>query len=132
MRDAGGTNRFGPVQHYERRSKPPSVQFLLAALLLLMLLAAYIAGMNALLDVSRIETDGDAADRDAVYAVVHLLLLVIAALVGFALGKWLNGLGLAYATLFVVALATLMVATQLSTYELACRGHNDLIRHWQC
>jgi hypothetical protein len=26
----------------------------------------------------------------------------------------------------------MMVGAQLTTYELACRGHNDILRHWQC
>ena len=69
---------------------------------------------------------------DNVYAALHIGLLAVAAVIGFVLGKWLNGLGLAYATLFVLVLSVIMVGAQLTTYELACRGHNDLIRHWQC
>ena len=123
--------RFRGVQ-YGRHSKPHSLQVLLTVLLLVVLVAGYVAAMNALLEVSRIETDSDAADRDTIYAIVHLGLLAAAAIIGFLTGKWLNGLGFAYATLFVFALAVLMVVAQISTYELACQGQNDIIRHWQC
>ena len=98
----------------------------------MVLATAYVAAMNALLEVSRIESTADAADRDNVYAALHVGLLAAAAVVGFVVGKWLNGLGLAYATLFVLALSVMMVGAQLTTYELACRGHNDIMRHWQC
>ena len=98
----------------------------------MILATAYVAAMNALLEVSRIESTADAADRDNVYAALHVGLLAAAAVVGFLVGKWLNGLGLAYATLFVLALSVMMVGAQLTTYELACHGHNDIMRHWQC
>ena len=120
------------MQQFERRSKPHSVQFLVSVLLLIVFAAVYVAAMNALLEVSRIESTAEAADRDNVYAALHVGLLALAAVIGFVLGKWLNGLGLAYATLFVLVLSVIMVGAQLTTYELACRGHNDLIRHWQC
>jgi len=25
-----------------------------------------------------------------------------------------------------------MLGAQMASYELACEGHNDLVRHWQC
>ena len=120
------------MQPYAERSKPHAVQFLFSVVILLMLGAAYLGAMHILLDVSRIESDGDANDRDTAYAILHVGLLAGAAMIGFGLGKWLNGLGIAYATLFVLVLAVLMVTAQLATYELACHGHNDLIRHWTC
>jgi hypothetical protein len=120
------------VQQFERHSKRHSIQILVTVLLLMILATAYVAAMNALLEVSRIESTADAADRDNVYAALHVGLLAAAAVVGFVVGKWLNGLGLAYATLFVLALSVMMVGAQLTTYELACRGHNDILRHWQC
>lgn len=120
------------VQQFERRSKPHAVQLLVTALLLIVLGAAYVAAMRALLGISRIEAPEDAVQRDQVYAAVHIAFLALSAMTGFFAGKWLNGLGLAYATLFFLVLLVFMVGVQLTTYELACRGHNDLVRHWQC
>jgi hypothetical protein len=58
--------------------------------------------------------------------------LLGAAVLGFVAGKWFNGLGIAFATLFVLVLGICMVTVQMASYELACHGHNDLVRHWQC
>lgn len=120
------------MEHPFRHSKPHALQVLLSALLLLLFIGAYIAAMRAVIDVSRIDEDQDAGRRDLVYVYVHLSVLVMGAATGFALGKWLNGLGIAYATLFLIVLAVGMLGVQMATYELACRGHNDLVRHWQC
>jgi len=70
--------------------------------------------------------------RDSLYFGIHAFFLFIAAATGFSLGKWVNGLGVAFAVLLVVSTATAMAGTQVATYELACRGHNDLVRHWEC
>lgn len=93
---------------------------------------AYVAAMHAIIDVSRVQTDADAEARDTTYAVLHVSALAGSAVIGFCVGKWLNGLGFAYATLFVMVIAVFMVLAQVSSYELACQGHNDLIRHWTC
>jgi hypothetical protein len=102
----------------------------LTLLLLVMLVVAYVGVMNALLDLSRPAHDVDR--RDTAYAYVHLVMLLGAAIIGFLAGKWFNGLGLAFATLFALVLLISMLAVQLTTYELACHGHNDIVRHWQC
>lgn len=101
-------------------------------MLLIALIIAYAGIMNAVLDVSKVGSDNDANQRDAAYAYLHVVFLAGAAVIGFLAGKWLNGLGVAFATLFVIVLVIGMLAIQLSSYELACRGHNDLVRHWQC
>lgn len=99
---------------------------------LLVLFAAYFAIMRAVVGVSDIESKADANYRDTVYLIVHLGLLSVAAVLGFVAGKWLSGLGVAYAMLFVIVLALGMVFAQAGSYELACRGRNDVIRHWSC
>lgn len=78
------------------------------------------------------ETPGDMEARDNLYFAIHGFFLFVAAAGGFSLGKWINGLGLAFAVLLLALTSTLMVAVQVGSYELACRGHNDLVRHWQC
>ncbi len=88
--------------------------------------------MRPSVDVSRLHEKSDANRRDAVYLAIHGTLLLVAATGGFALGRWLSGLGLAYAMLFVAVLLVVMIAAQAGSYELACNGHNDLIRHWTC
>lgn len=96
------------------------------------LFAAYVLAMHALVDFSTVESKQDASERDLVYAYVHVALFAGAAALGFLAGKWLSGLGFAFATLFVVAAVLGVTAVQMGSYELACRGHNDLVRHWQC
>ena len=88
--------------------------------------------MRALVDVSVVSSGADADRRDVVYTYVHLGLLVLVSVVGFVVGKWLNGLGLAYALLFVIVLTVGMLGVQFGSYELACHGHNGLVRNWQC
>lgn len=103
-----------------------------AALSLAFFAAAYLALMRATLDYSRLEGGRTASDRDEVYFVLHMGLLAGALVAGFIVGKWLNGLGAAYATLFGAFLAAFMVLAQIGSYELACEGHNGLIRYWVC
>ncbi|MCC7364966.1 MAG: hypothetical protein IT303_11400 [Dehalococcoidia bacterium] len=99
---------------------------------IVLLTALYVLLMSFTVDLSRVDADTSASDRDAVYFALHLGLVVAAAGIGFAMGKWLNGLGFAYAVLFVTVLIVLMLAIQLGSFSLACEGHNDIIRHWQC
>jgi len=120
------------MQRDERGPRPAPLQVGLTILALVFFMAAYIVAMNALLEVSRVTEDADRDRRDAIYLAVHGGFLCLAAIYGFTLGKWLSGLGLAFALLFIVSLAVLMLSTQLVSYELACRGHNDLVRHWTC
>jgi hypothetical protein len=120
------------VQRLPRPSKPTGLVVLLTLTLLVLLVASYIGVMHALVEMSRVESDSEAARRDAAYAYLHLVLLAGAAIIGFVAGKWFNGLGVAFATLFVIVMIVAMVVTQMATFELACHGHNDLVRHWQC
>ena len=120
------------MQRLPGPAKSNGLIILLTVALLLLLIVAYIGVMHAVLEVSRRESDADASRRDAAYAYLHLVMLVGAAVLGFLAGKWFNGLGLAFAMLFVIVMVVAMLATQMATFELACHGHNDLVRHWQC
>jgi hypothetical protein len=100
---------------------------------LFLFVGAYIAAMRLTLDYSKPDTGHSPDYRDTVYFWVHIGFFVAAAVGGFALGKWLNGLGVAYALLFVVVIAFAMAGLAIGSFSLACDGgHNDLIRHWTC
>jgi hypothetical protein len=120
------------VQDPFRRSRPTVVIWLLALLLLMLLAAAYVGVMHALVDLSRPDSGISVDRRDLAYLYVHVVLLVGAAIIGFLAGKWFNGLGVAFATLFVIVTVVIMLGVQMGSYQLACEGHNDLVRHWQC
>lgn len=132
MWQTGPSPRFADVQRDGSQPRPTGLILLLTVALLVLLLAAYIGVMHALVEMSRVETDDDAAQRDAAYAYLHLVLVAGAAIIGFVAGKWFNGLGIAFATLFVVVMVVGTLATQMVTFEMACHGHNDVVRHWQC
>lgn len=115
-----------------RRSKPVWVQAGLTVCLLVLLFAAYIAAMHATLSLSK-KAGAHAMDqRDLWYLVIHGSVLGAGTILGFLAGKWYSGLGIAFAVLFLAALAAGMVGIQLGTFEAACHGHNDIIRHWTC
>lgn len=120
------------MQDSERQGGKSFIALILTLALLAMLLAAYIGVMHAVVDVSRVTSDHEANDRDLAYVYLHLAILAGAGIIGFFAGKWVNGLGIAFATLFVIVMSIGMLTVQLSSYELACHGHNDLVRHWQC
>ncbi|WP_322796913.1 hypothetical protein [Tepidiforma sp.] len=116
----------------ERSGRGALAQAAVAGLVLAILFAGYLAAMRATVDVSAVTSDQDADTRDRVYLLVHGGMLGLSAISGFATGKWLGGSGLGYAVLFVLVMAFGMVGLQLVTFELACHGHNGLIRHWHC
>jgi hypothetical protein len=120
------------VHPYERHSKSHGVQFALTVFVCAALVTLYVGLMRAVISLSSLNSDSDLERRDEAYAVVHLGVLGLATVSGFLLGKWFNGLGLAYALLFFIVVAVSMLALLLGSYELACHGHNGLIRHWQC
>ena len=121
------------MRRRSRAPRPAALQVALAVGGLLAFTAAYLLAMRLSLDVSVIKEKTDADHRDAVYLAIHGGVLLAAMAGGFTLGRWLNGLGLAYAVLFLVVLSLVMVSAQLGSYEVACEaGHNGLIRHWTC
>ena len=112
--------------------RPAWLQTVITFFALAVLLVAYLLVMHALVDRSIVENKQDASDRDLIYAYVHVGLFAGATAVGFLAGKWFSGLGFAFAALFLVATVLGVTAVQIGSYELACHGHNDLVRHWQC
>ncbi len=117
-------------------SRGPRPAALQAALVLggfLVLAAIYLAAMRLSVGISEINDRSDADRRDSFYLLLHAALLLLAGVTGFGLGRWLSGLGLAYALLFLVLLSLVMIATQVGSHELACSaGRNDIVRHWTC
>jgi hypothetical protein len=114
------------------RARHPGVHLAVAFAGPLVVLAMYGIAMHFTVGVSRVDLGRSASHRDTVYLWIHLVVLGIAVLAGFLAGRWLNGLGLAYAALFGSVIAIGMVAVMLGSHELACQGHNDLVRHWTC
>jgi len=115
-----------------RAPHPHWLQALVASLIVVAFIALYIAALRLTLDYSRDSVNHTANERDTVYFGIHGAVLVIGTLAGFAAGKWLNGMGVAYAALVFVAIVLLMVATQAGAQTLACHGRNDIVKHWTC
>ncbi|HEY5476101.1 MAG TPA: hypothetical protein VIK11_05220 [Tepidiformaceae bacterium] len=112
--------------------KAPAVQVLFALLGLLLVVGAYVLVMHLTVHSTEVRAAYTADQRDATYAVLHLVFVAGTVVVGFLLGKWLNGQGVAYAALFFLVMATSMVFLQLGSQTLACHRHNDIIVHWTC
>jgi len=115
-----------------RQSRPAYVQAGLTICLLLIILAGYVAAMHATVPLSKKDGTHAMDERDLWYVVIHVSTLVTSAVLGFLAGKWFSGLGLAFALLFLAVVAAGMVGIQMATFEAACHGHNDIVRHWAC
>jgi len=115
-----------------REPRPPAFQWFVTVAALLVLAGIYVLAMRLSLDVSRLEGTTTPSDRDFYYLLLHSAVLILGGTAGFLLGKWLNGLGFAFAVLFILVLAFAMVGLQMATYQAACQGYNDIIRHWTC
>jgi hypothetical protein len=120
------------MQRPARAAKPAAIQILVVAVGLAVLLGAYLVAAHLAMDVAPLSAKNYADRRDLAYFLIHVGALVVALLVGFGLGKWLSGLGVAFALLFVVIMGVTMVSVQVGSFQLACDGHNDLVRHWTC
>lgn len=108
------------------------MQVLVAGGGLVAITGVYVLAMHLTVGASKLGPRQSADQRDLLYLYLHLGVLFAAACLGFGLGKWLNGLGVAYATLFVIVVAITMVLAQLGSQALACEGYNDILRHWAC
>jgi hypothetical protein len=109
----------------------PSWAAVLAVMgLVVFLAAAYVAVMQLLIDVSDPTEDPDT--RDLVYLYVHVGFLAVGGILGFLLGKWVNGLGFACAVLVVTILATSMVFALLTSRAVTCNNDVEFLRHWTC
>lgn len=120
------------MRRQERTNRPATLQVTLAVAGLLVLVAGYVVAMRLSIDISRVVSGREADHRDAIYLAIHGGGLVLASVVGFALGKFVSGLGVAFSLLFLIVVAVAMVTVQVGSYQLACTGRNDLIRHWTC
>ncbi len=100
---------------------------------LLVVAGAYLLAMYFSVDRLTPDSDTSVDERDAIYLWMHLGFVTGATVVGFAVGKFLNGLGFAFAVLFFAALFGLMVLGHVGSHALACDGgRNDVFRHWTC
>ncbi|MFN0094315.1 MAG: hypothetical protein ACKVVT_06010 [Dehalococcoidia bacterium] len=114
-----------------RRPTPRWLRWLRGIALTLAIASILAATLAALHMTSEPRVD-DPSHRDLVYFSIQGLALAGALVVGFVLGAILRtSAGLTALAFLVFVLMVLMVA-QVGSYELACRGHNDLIRHWEC
>lgn len=120
------------MQRRARQPKPTWAAWLVSVAALCLLLAAYVAAANILVGADVPATDEAASRRDTVYFTIHLAGLLLALAAGFAVGKWINGLGVAFGLLFFVVVASSMSMGQVVAYQAACHGQNDVIRHWTC
>jgi hypothetical protein len=127
----GESNPRAPAGHTRRLIGRPLIAAALTLALLVFVLGLYVVCLYETVG-GPAETASDLNARDSLYFGIHGFFLLIAATTGFSLGKWINGLGVAFAVLLLVSTATAMVGTQVASYELACSGHNDLVRHWEC
>ena len=115
-----------------RGRKPRSVQTLVAVVLLLLLFGAYAGVLQYNAESAATSRRLTIEERDTLYFAVHGAVLLAAVVAGFIAGKWLNGLGFAYAVLFVAVLFSAMILAQIGAHTAACHGHNDVFRHWTC
>jgi len=121
------------MERQRRPQKPGIVQIVVTVVAIAILLSAYVAVLYSLRHLSTATTNRAIDHRDLIYFFVHVGGLILAAVGGFALGKWLSGLGVAFALLFVVVVSVGMVGAQMGSYTLACDAHhNDIVRHWTC
>ncbi len=96
---------------------------------LLTVLAAYLTALR--LAVETVPTSGGNRN-DGLYFGLHGLALAVAVIAGGVVG-YLNGRrAFAIAILFLAVMLVWMFAAQFVSFEMACSGHNDIIRHWQC
>ena len=115
----------------KHQSRMPGWAAVLAVVGLVVFLdGAYLGVMQLLIDVSDPTEDPDT--RDLVYLYVHLGFLLVAGILGFLLGKWVNGLGFACAVLVATVLAVSMVFALLTSRAVTCNGDAEFLRHWTC
>lgn len=115
------------------RTRPNRLStWLVTSLAILGLLTIYGAYLTALRLAVEVVPGSGPNQRDGIYFGIHGLALLAAILAGGVLG-WFHGrIVFGFAVLFLSVMIVGMIAAQLISFELACAGHNDLIRHWRC
>jgi hypothetical protein len=121
-----------PARGIQRPRYPGWFDALTVSVVLLLVFGAYVG--IAHLTVVQPASDSDDAlnSRDAWYFTLHGLVLAAGTVVGIILAWVVRRSAVGFALLFLAALFAAMVATQAGTFKLACEGHNDIVRHWQC
>ena len=116
------------------RARWPLWSTILAASLGILVLAAiYVAGLRLSLESSQPGSEYTANQRDALYLAVHGIVLLLALILGFTIGKMARGQGFSWSLLFGLMAISMMTLTLIGSHELACTEDvNDLVRHWQC
>jgi len=113
----------------DRRQIGAPVVTIVTCLALITVAGGYATGLRLLV---RLDPAAEAEAVDGRYFGIHGIALVAAGVVGFAVGTYFRRMGFAFATLFITAIVIVMIAAQVASFELACAGHNDVIRHWHC
>lgn len=121
-----------PTYRAQLPGRPAWLHAAVAISSVLVLIALYLVAMRLAIAVSDPNGRYSPNERDAIYFWLHLGGVAVSLVGGFVLGRWLNGMGLAYAVLLAVCLAVAMVGAQVGSQALECHGRDGVIRHWTC
>ncbi len=100
---------------------------------LVVLIVGYVVLLRLQFAVWDVDASATGSRRDNLFLLIHGAFIVGAAIAGFATGKLLNGLGVAFAVLFVSVMVVAQLGTIAGSQALACNAdRNNLIRHWTC
>jgi uncharacterized membrane protein YfcA len=97
-----------------------------------LVVSAYLVAMRFSLDLSRVDEGRSADTRDLAYLLIHAAVFAGALLVGFLSERIGSGMGFAFVAIMAILTLAMMAGVQMGSFALACNGHNDLVRHWQC
>lgn len=123
---SGGRGRPGP-------RFPLWVELAVTPAVLIVLTTLYVLSLYLSVDaIASTGTDDVTETRDAWYFGAHLAWTAVAVGLGAVLGTWFRRSGFAFAALFLAWISISMTVAQVATFQLACEGHNDIIRHWHC
>ncbi len=119
-------------QHRQHQPRFPTwVEAIVTPALLMLLTTLYVVSLHLAMDVTRDELN-DTNVRDGVYFGIHGAWAFAAMLAGIAVGAWFRRSMFGLGALFVCWMVAAMVAAQIVTFQLACEGYNEIIRHWNC
>jgi hypothetical protein len=113
----------------EPGTQPAWLAVTITVLVLLTVVGAYLTSLRLVLETSPAATPNE---HDTIYFGLHGAALMVATITGGIVGFLQGRRAFAISILFLAVILVTMFAAQLITFELACSGHNDIIRHWQC